>query len=211
MPAPARTAVLPLPKGSKAKPMRGEKCALGVCAMPRGMPASPGKRTPRGALGTIVDLTPRDKCSGKILALDGRLLEVISQTQVGCESWRDLVIVLNKACVIPGVQQSVVWSVLFHGRDLSGDEVSQSIPGGRCGRGKKAEGAKVGQIPDNCIYFGRNFGAEVEGVFSFDQADDVTKTIEVSGAYRPCQGPSGVEVARDGELGKRFRSLDGEA
>src|SRR5579864_7395770 len=53
--------VLPVPVGSNANPMRGEKRSHRLATTPFGMPASPTNRAPTGALGYTVDFWPGRK------------------------------------------------------------------------------------------------------------------------------------------------------
>ena len=83
--------------------------------------------------------------------------------------------------------------VLFHAGDLTGDEVSRHIPCGRWTRRKEVEDSKVIQIADDLIFFERNFASEVKRVSAFGQADYVTQTVEIGGAYRSGQGSASTE------------------
>src|ERR1039458_8900512 len=60
MPAAARTEVLPPPKGSHAKPARGETWVNGVLIMPRPMPLSPGNTSPNGTTEVLVEVSTVD-------------------------------------------------------------------------------------------------------------------------------------------------------
>src|SRR5271170_3197223 len=111
---------------------------------------------------------------------------------------------------MPVAQQPMVRSVLFHSVDLTRDEISESIASRRGGRRLKGENAEVIQVSDDHVFVQRQLAAEIERVFALDHGDQIANGIEIRGRHRARERSANTEISRYGELGQRFRPLDGE-
>ena len=111
-PAAARTEVFPSPKGSQAKPTRGEMSCQRTGTMPRVMPGSPSNSAPGGAMEIARDCCPDWKLVPRFNGVRGRGWDIPSHSESKAQAPDDSKVILRNSSRAPIVGIAGHWRVL---------------------------------------------------------------------------------------------------
>lgn len=119
-----------------------------------------------------------------VVGLDGRCLDVPTQTKVECQTRMNAVVIEEEEAAEPAVHVGDIGGVLLHCVGQAHDEVGEGVAGARGSGGSEGEDAEVIEQRFLNVLVEGEIATEADGVIAVGPEDGVAYLVEVGACTR---------------------------